>query len=1789
MQKGSDPPEAKLYRTGDLVRWLPDGNIEFMGRIDFQVKIRGFRIELGEIENQLLANTNIKNTIVLAKKDTENNNYLAAYYVLNDTKEQRAPIPVSQLRDDLSKKLPGYMIPAHFVHLEKLPLTPNGKIDRKALPEPGETARHSTEYQPPTNETEKKLAEIWQDVLDIKPIGINDNFFEIGGHSLKAINIISKIKKTFQVDLPLPVLFEKPSIIGQAGYISNAVTSTYTTIKAVEKKEYYPVSAAQKRMYTLNAFSPDSVSYNMSSAQTIEGNFSIPDFEEALQKLIRRHESLRTSFHYICDEPVQRIHDPGKTAFRVTYSAPSNREGLTRLSNTSLESFLRPFTLSQAPLLRVELVQAEPNVHLVLIDMHHIISDGVSTDIFVREFSRLYAGLELHKPRVQYKDFAVWQNRFMQSAELLKQKKYWVERFSEEIPVLTLPTDYPRPPVQCFDGETVTFEIDENITGELNRLAHNHGATLYMVLLSFFNILLFKYGEEDIIVGSVSAGRRHTDLENIIGMFVNTLAMRNSPKPEKVFTTFLTEVKQNSLNAFENQDYQFDDLLEHLDLEKDLGRNPLFDVMFVLQNTASKESEIQNLSIEPVEFETKISKFDLNLLLTEEDNTLFGNVTYCVKLFKQETILRLVTHFINILKEVVITPTITLAKINILSEAEEKQLLYEFNDTQTEYPKDKTIHRLFEEQVERTPDHISTVGSPQSTLSTPSTPSTLSTLSTPSTPSSIHLTYRELNQKSDGLATRLREKGVEPGVIVAIMAERSIEMLIGLMAILKAGGAYLPLAPDYPEERKRFMLEDSAAAILLTTHELKEEKELHEIKELEKKIETININNIHQHFPNNQPPPPFPNNQPPITNNQPPLAYIIYTSGSTGRPKGVMIEHRNVARLVKQTNYIEYSTGDRLLMTGAIVFDVTTFEIWGPLLNGVFLCIATKDDIMDAGKLERILIRNKITILHLIPQLFNQMANQNTGLFAGLRYFLVGGDLVGPHWVNRVRDKHKHLKIRHMYGPSENTTFSTYLPVRQDYENRIPIGKPLANSSVHIVDKQGRLVPVGVPGEISVGGDGLARGYLNNPELTAEKFVEAGRQLAVGSRQEEKQSTDNRLYRTGDLGRWQPDGNIDFLGRLDHQVKIRGHRIELGELENRLLEHEQVKEAVVMDRTHKNGEKYLCAYYVAEVAEVTEVAEAEGQDGELETRETQILGSDGLRDFLSRKIPGYMLPDYFISLERIPLTPSGKWDRKKLPDPGMEPGDTYRAPRTEMEERLAVTWSEVLKTEASVIGIDDNFFRMGGNSLNATILAATLHKEMNVKITLTEVFKYQTIRALSDYIAGTEEERYLAIEPVEKRDYYELSPGQKRYYSTYRKHPANIAYNMPIAVLPEEAISKEGMKEAVQKLISRHESFRTTFHMLKGRPVQRVEEAAEIEIETITADPAAIHGVIERFVRPFDLAVAPLLRVLLVELPGGVTLFVTDMHHIITDGFSHGVLAADFNALYAGRELDSLRLQYRDYAAWRNRQIERGQLEAQEKYWLELYADVAEIPRLEIQADRPRPEVFTYAGAGYEFTLEEEDAGRFKDVGAGSGATLYMMVLAVLNVLFYKYTAAEDIVIGTTIANRPHADLQGIIGLFINAMLMRNRPQGKKRFVDFLKEVRARSLDAFANQDMPVELLAEKLGVTPDPSRNAYYDVALLVQNFAGERLEGNEQAVRLSLPGEEEPVSLKQENTKVKTDMTIFVTEDAKGVHFKIQYYAAVYDEAGIKRLAEDFVQIVKEVSTNPEILIEKIPLKNR
>ena len=1687
-------PGKKMYRTGDLARWLPDGNIEFLGRTDHQVKIRGFRIELGEVEAKLLKHEDIEEALVVVKEGENGDKYLCAYTV------QQKDITVPDIREYLSRELPGYMIPSYFIKLERMPLTPNGKVDRKALPGPDGSIKTATEYEAPAGITEETLAEIWQDILGVNKVGVKDSFFELGGHSLKVTMLVSRIHREFGVEMPLKEVFSRQSIRNLAEYIRGAGTSMYASIAKAEEKEYYPASASQKRLYLLGQIEGPSTVYNMPGIMTAEGRLDRDRLEHTFTQLAARHEALRTSFGAVEGEPVQRVHK--EAGFDIEYTECSEEE-----AGEAVKRFIRPFELDKAPLMRAGLIKIEEDRHILMVDMHHIISDGISLGIFIREFTSLYNGQTLPELRIQYKDFSEWQNSLFNSGELKKQEEYWLDVFSGEIPALDMPADYPRPGMQSFEGGSIAFGIDRELTGRIRELSLRTGTTLYMTLLGAYSIMLAKYsGQEDIVVGSPIAGRPHADLENIMGMFVNTLAMRNYPQGNKTVEEFLKEVKENSLMAYENQDYQFEELVERLEIKRDLSRNPLFDTMFALQNADMGELELPGLKLKPYAAENRVSRFDITLNASEQGEGIAFVLEYCTKLFKKETMERLSGHYANILREMAANPGMKISEIDMMSEEERRRILYDFNDTAAEYPKGSTIHELFEEQAEKAPGNTALVFEDK------------------------RLTYRQLNEKSNQLARTLREKGIKPNSIVGIMTERSPETVIGILGILKAGGAYLPIDPGYPKDRIRYMLEDSRAEIVLTQGFLKEKVSFNgEVADLED--EELYVGESSELMAVNTPDD---------------LAYVIYTSGSTGKPKGVLVRHSSVVNILYtlQQKYPLTESGTYLLKT-AYTFDVSAAEIFGWFFDGGRLAILAPGDEKIPGKIVEAIGKYNVTHINFVPSMFNVFVKvldkAEAEIVSKLKYMFLAGEAVAPNAVERFRGMNIKVSLNNIYGPTECTIYATAYSL-EEYRcgASIPIGRPLSNLQSYILNINNKIQPVGIAGELCIGGEGLARGYLNRPELTAERFVD--NPFKPGK----------KMYRTGDLARWLPDGNIEFLGRIDHQVKIRGFRIELGEVEARLLKHKDIKEALVIAKEGENGDKYLCAYTV---------------------QQKDITVPD-IREYLSRELPDYMIPSYFIKLERMPLNPNGKLDRKALPEPdgSVKAATEYGAPANITEEKLAEIWKGILGVNK--IGVNDNFFELGGHSLKAAMLASRIHREFDVEVPLKEIFSRQSIRNLAGYIRETGTSIYASIEKAEEKEYYPASSAQKRLYVLGKMEGPSTVYNMPGIMTAEGRLDRNRLEHTFTQLLARHEALRTSFEAIEGEPVQRVHKEAGLDIEYTECSGEEAGEAVKRFIRPFELDKAPLIRVGLLKIEEDRHMLMVDMHHIISDGASLGIIIKEFTSLYNGQALPEPKLRYKDFSEWQNSLFNSGELKKQEEYWLDVFS--GEIPALDMPADYPRPGMQSFEGGSIAFGIDRELTGRIRELSLRTGTTLYMTLLGAYSIMLAKYSGQEDIVVGSPIAGRPHADLENIMGMFVNTLAMRNYPQGNKTVEEFLKEVKENSLMAYENQDYQFEELVERLEIKRDLSRNPLFDTMFALQNADMGELE---------LPG----LKLKPyaaENRVSRFDITLNASEQGEGIAFVLEYCTKLFKKETMERLSGHYANILREMAANPGMKISEIDM---
>jgi amino acid adenylation domain-containing protein len=1352
-------PPGKIYKTGDLARWLADGNIEFLGRIDDQVKIRGYRIEPGEIENHLMQVDFIRDAVVLARENREGEKYLCAYVV--PAEENVDKFDVVELKKKLFMSLPDYMVPVYFFPLEAIPLTPNGKVDREALPEPV-VSNASAVYVSPRNRMEEIFTEIWSEVLRVEKskIGIDADFFELGGNSLKAAVLISRLHQAFNIKITLDKIFTAPCIRRLVKLVKGLKKDRFTSLAAAEKKEYYRLSSAQRRLYVIQQMALENIGYNIPQVVELEGILEREKLEQTFRKLIQRHESLRTSFQLVEEEPVQRIHediefgiDYYDLAAKALNSAVKSAKEREEIENIIFH-FVRPFDLAQPSLLRVGLIKVGKSEHILMVDMHHIITDGTSMDLFVKEFAAVYAGKELPVLRLQYNDYTEWQSSEEQREAIKPQQEYWLKQLADEPPVVNLPIDFPRPEVQSFEGRMINFRLSIEETASLNRLALGQGVTLYMVLLAVTQVFLGKIcDQEDIIIGAPIGARRHVDLEKIVGMFVNTLVLRNFPSGSRTFNDFLGDVKKRTLEAFENRDYPFEDLVGKVVRRRDASRHPLFDVGFVLQNMEAQAGDIPRggipgLRIKPYENQITTSKFDLCLNCMEQGEILTCAFEYGSKLFKKETIERFVAYFKRIVFTILEDIETPIREIDILTKEERDRILFDFNNTAVTYPGDKVIHQFFEEQVERTPDRVAITGVEQ-----------------------LQITYGKLDEESNQLAHYLRPKSVGPDTIVGIMLERSVEMIIGILGILKAGGGYLPIDLNYPQDRIYYMLKDSNARALVS--------ELSKVSEVSEGIEVIDINAIivmsediktthltHLTHPTH-------------------LCYIIYTSGSTGRPKGTMITHSSLMnQCTWHSRYYNITEADHCTQFAGFGFDASVFEIFPYLTRGAALHIISDDMKSDISALEEYYNKNNITITFFPTQFYQHFIEQEARI-TSLRTVITGGEKLN-------RFVKKSYNLYNNYGPTENTVVTTACLVEKEYNN-IPIGKPIQNNQVYILGKNGfHLQPIGIPGELCITGNGLARGYLNQPELTAEKFDhdlwdfqdyrdEKGKE--TGNRinkkflrgpgdtcgAEIKMSTEakhhlnhllpllhckcsvtlcatqwgflksapgrrrQKIYRTGDLARWLADGNIEYIGRLDQQVKIRGYRIELEEIECRLLQHETVAEAAVIAWETENVDKCLCAYIVPASKE------EEIDPGEL-------------KRFLSAGLPGYMVPIYFIVLEKMPLSHSGKLDREKLPEPERvrpELAVKLVLPGTEMEKLVAGIWQEVMDLEE--VGIHDNFFDLGGTSFTIIRANKKLRKRFQKDIPVLDMFRYPTVHALAAYLQDKETGGIISREEIDEK------------------------------------------------------------------------------------------------------------------------------------------------------------------------------------------------------------------------------------------------------------------------------------------------------------------------------------------------------------------------------------------------------------------------------------------------------
>ncbi|HET6976573.1 MAG TPA: amino acid adenylation domain-containing protein [Pyrinomonadaceae bacterium] len=1240
--KNSLVPDV-IYKTGDLGRYRLDGTLEILGRVDDQIKVRGVRIEPNEITNVLLKHSSVQAAAVVGYKTPEGDSALAAYVVA-------AEGVLPELRAFLSRQLPAAMVPSSFVALAELPLTANGKLDRRKLPAP-DTASTQVEEVAPRNWTEEVLVGIWAEVLRRDHIGVEDDFFALGGHSLLATQVIARVRHVFHVELPLRRLFERPTVRLLAETIDESVRFnadvSVPALVPVLREAPMPLSFAQERLWFLHQLQPESFAYNMTAWIDLTGPLNPVALDQATTEIIRRHEILRTSFALADGDAIQVINESPRAILTVVdLGGLTNEEQDVQSQLLSKEQAQRPFDLAHGPLLRGTLLRYDDEHHSMLLGIHHIAADAWSTTIFIHEVGTLYGSLvtgrhsELPELVIQYVDFAAWQRSWLQGEVLDTQLAYWKQQLQNSPPMLELPTDRPRPPVQTFRGESVTLSVPEELASQLVSLSRKHGATLFMTLMAVFKTLLYRYsGSEDIVVGTGIAERKSVELERMIGLFINQLAIRTQLSAQQTFVELLENVRDTSLAAYAHQDLPFEKLVAEVQPERSLSRTPIFQVMLMMQTAPGTRSSLTDVT---ARLRTKAgggAKFDLTMHAIPTSSDLRIILEYNTILFDADRINRLLGHFHSLLETVAQQPGQRLGDLELLTNDERTQLLVDWNNTDAPYPHDVCIHQLIETQVEQTPDRIALEFD------------------------GATLTYRELNNRANQLANFLKRQNVGPDVMVGVCLERSLEVVVAMLGILKAGGAYVPLDPAYPQERLSFMLDDSQASVIVT-RELY--ADLADEAEIDPKISVS---------PDN-------------------LAYVIYTSGSTGRPKGVAIQHSSAVALLAWANDVftpEEFKG--VLASTSICFDLSIFEIFAPLSSGGRVIV-----VADALRLPTLKSAAGVTLLNTVPSAAAELLRSG-GLPKTIDTVNLAGEPLATSLVRQLYD-FGIKRVFDLYGPTEDTTYSTF--ALRAGTGQATIGRPVSNTKSFVLDKNLKPVPVGVPGELYLGGAGLARGYLNRPEMTATRFIP-------------NPFNEGRLYKTGDLVRYAEDGRLEYLGRTDHQIKLRGFRIELGEIEAVLRQHTQIRENIVLVREDEPGDRRLVAYLVA----------------------SEEIPISDLRVFLRKKLPDYMVPSAFVRLEALPLTTNGKVDRKALPRPdGAASGarSNYVAPRAELERSLVKIWQQLLRVET--VGVEDNFFDLGGHSLLLMRLVQEIQNSLGFEVALMEMFEHPTVASLARHLSS---------------------------------------------------------------------------------------------------------------------------------------------------------------------------------------------------------------------------------------------------------------------------------------------------------------------------------------------------------------------------------------------------------------------------------------------------------------------
>ncbi|WP_054815875.1 non-ribosomal peptide synthetase [Nocardia arizonensis] len=1751
-------PGARLYRTGDLVRRAEEGGaIEYLGRVDFQVKVRGFRIELGEIDNALTAHPAIDYAATLGRTLPSGQTALVSYVLPHG----HATVDTAELTAYLAQSLPAYMIPAAIVVLDEIPLNAVGKLDRAALPEPVFAAR---EFREPATATERTVADVFAAVLlgDATPVGADDDFFELGGNSLLAAQAAARIGSALDVRVPVQLLFEASTVAALAERVEQqAGTPAGRALHAVERPARIPLSYAQQRMWFLNRFDPDSAVNNIPMAVRLTGRLDVAALRAAVADLVERHEVLRTRYPEVDGQGVQRIlavGEPGATPDLPVVDAVEER--VPELIGAAV---LTGFDVTAAPPIRLRLLRLGATEHVLVCVVHHIAGDGFSTGPLTRDLMTAYVGRAAGSApdwaalEVQYADYAIWQRTTLGSEDdpdslLGRQISYWQRELAGLPEQLNLPAERPRPTVASYRGDTFRATVSPQLHEALRNVAARHNSTLFMVVHAALAVLLSRLsGTRDIAIGTPIAGRGEAALDDLIGMFVNTLVLRTEVDPGIGFAELLGRVRASDVDAFGHADVPFERLVELLDPVRSTARHPLFQVLLVLQNLTPTTLELPELTVAPVEMSVPLAKFDLQLEVVEQiaaDGSAHGlslAYTYATDLFDEATIRDLADRFALVLSAAAADPAAVVGDIDLLAAGERELVLREWNTRGAVIP-EVTLVDLIAVQARRRPDAVA-IRFGDTTL-----------------------TFAELQRKANSVARALIARGAGPERLVAVAVGRTEELPVALLGVLLSGAGYLPIDTAYPVQRLEFMLTDAAPACVLTT-----DAERDAIPNTGAPVVLLEETPAFASAPitdADRVAPLRPDN----------LAYVIYTSGSTGVPKGVGVAHRNVVELFANTQLLfEFDETDVWTLFHSFAFDFSVWELWCALANGGAVVVVDYLTSRSPELFRDLLIREQVTVLNQTPSAFYQLAEADRAAHAtgpgkfALRYIVFGGEALDPRRLRRWYERHPVDApwLVNMYGITETTVHVSFLSLDEQMVD-IPasvIGRALPGLDAYVVDPRLHPAPVGVAGEITVAGRQLSRGYLGRPGLTATRFV-ANPFGAPGS----------RMYRTGDVGRWVGLGgtaNLEYAGRSDQQVQVRGFRIELGEIEAALLNCPGVSQAVVVVDTDEQAGDRLIGYAVPD----------RGAGG---------LDPVELRTEVARFLTGYMVPDAVVVIDALPLTPNGKLDRKALPAAEFVSAAAFRAPSSPIEQAVAEVYAELLGV--AEVGLDDDFFALGGNSLLATRAVARVNAALDAGVAVRELFEAPTVAELAARVqAGAGRGRVrVPLTRVQRPERVPLSLAQQRMWVLNRLDPASPAYNIPLAIRLTGALDVSALRYAVADVLERHEALRTRYPAADGVPYQDVVSVAEalpggLEVE-VTDDPIA--RVTELLSGGFDVtAKVPLRAALLAAGADAVHhaedhLLVVVVHHIAADGVSMAPLARDLATAYVARvegrspAWAPLDVQYADFALWQRAEIgedtdENSVAARQLAFWRDELAGLS--GELALPLDRPRPAVPSMRGATTAIILPAATHDQLAALARAHNSTLFMVVHAALAVLLARMSGSADIAIGTAVAGRGERALDDLVGMFVNTLTLRTRVDSGASFAELVELARETDLSAFGNADVPFERVVEEVAA----GRGGHNPLFQVVLSF-----ESTEQP-SLELPGLTIH-GLDAGTVAAKFDLQVLVDprRDADGTAGELSvvfsYATDIFDESTARSFARRFERIVTAVVGDPAVIVGDIDI---